>query len=132
MSAVLVSSLPLQRYFDFVCVTAVLPAIVYAALFVERVGVTKKVRALLGMISYPAYAGHAPLATLTEKMLQKFVGFSVHDYAPYSGAVFVVALVPLCWELHRYDVKGRLLLNPRRVYRAETATGSAPVFRPET
>jgi peptidoglycan/LPS O-acetylase OafA/YrhL len=116
MAALLMCSPPpsVQPYFDFLCVTAVFPSIVYAALFFQPKGRTRTVCTFLGAISYPAYAIHAPLGRLTETMLQELGGLSVQNYAPYSGAVFVIALLPLCWALNNYDVRLRILLNPKR------------------
>jgi peptidoglycan/LPS O-acetylase OafA/YrhL len=104
----------LQPYFDFVCVTAIFPVIVYSAMHIQPDGHTRRVCTFLGAISYPAYAIHSPLGAFTETALHKLAGLSVHDYAPYSGIVFVGALLPLCWVLNNYDVRIRALLNPKR------------------
>jgi peptidoglycan/LPS O-acetylase OafA/YrhL len=123
MAALLMCSPPaaLQPYFDFLCVTAVFPAIVYAALSFQPTGRTRGICTFLGAISYPAYAIHAPLAALTETLLHEFPGLSVRDYAPYSGIGFVAALLPLCWVLNNYDVRIRASLNPKRVKPAGAA-----------
>jgi peptidoglycan/LPS O-acetylase OafA/YrhL len=104
----------LQPFFDLVCVTAFFPAIVYAALFFQPDGHTRSICAFLGAISYPAYAIHSPLGAFSETLLRNFAGLSVRDYAPYSGLVFLAALLPLCWVLNNYDVRIRALLNPKR------------------
>ncbi len=116
MAALLMCSPPrsLQPYFDFACVTAIFPIIVFAALFFQPNGHTRRVCTFLGAISYPVYAIHVPLSTFTETLLRKLTGLSVQDYAPYSGIVFVGALLPLCWVLNNYDVRIRALLNPKR------------------
>ncbi len=103
-----------QPYFDFVSVTAIFPAIVYAALYFQPNGHTRRIFTFLGAISYPAYAIHAPLAALTETLWHKLAGLSVQDYVPYSGIAFVGALLPLCWVLNKYDVRIRASLNPKR------------------
>jgi peptidoglycan/LPS O-acetylase OafA/YrhL len=117
MAALLMCSPPaaLQPYFDFLCVTAIFPAIVYAALSFQPDGRTRMIFTFLGAISYPAYAIHAPLAALTETLLHRFAGISVQDFAPYSGIIFVAVLLPLCWVLNGYDVRIRASLNPKRV-----------------
>ena len=104
----------LQPYYDFLCVTAIFPAIVYAALSFQPDGRTRAIFTFLGAISYPAYAIHAPLAALAETVLHRFAGLSVQAYAPISGIVFVGALLPLCWVLNNYDVRIRAALNPKR------------------
>lgn len=116
MAALLMSSPPasLQPYFDFVCVTTIFPVIVYAAMFFQPNGHTRRICTFLGAISYPAYAIHAPLGALAETLLRKLGGLSVQDYAPYSGIAFIGALLPLCWMLNNYDVRIRALLNPKR------------------
>jgi peptidoglycan/LPS O-acetylase OafA/YrhL len=116
MAALLMCSPPpsLQPYFDFVCVTTIFPVIVYAALFFQPNGHTRRICTFLGAISYPAYAIHVPLGAFAETLLRKLAGLSVQDYAPYSGVVFVGAFLPLCWVLNNYDVRIRALLNPKR------------------
>jgi peptidoglycan/LPS O-acetylase OafA/YrhL len=116
MAALLMCSPPpsLQPYFDFVCVTAFFPVTVYAALFFQPNGHTRRICTFLGAISYPIYAIHVPLGAFTESLLRKLTGLSVQDYAPFSGIVFVGALLPLCWMLNNYDVRIRALLKPKR------------------
>jgi len=115
MAALLMCSPPpsLQSYFEFICVTSIFPGIVYAGLFLQPNGHTRRICKFLGAISYPAYAIHAPLGALVETLLRKLAGLSVQDYAPYSGIVFVGALLPLCWMLNNCDVRIRALLNPK-------------------
>jgi peptidoglycan/LPS O-acetylase OafA/YrhL len=116
MAGLLMCSPPaaLQPYYDFLCVTAIFPAIVYAALSFQPNGRSRRLFTFLGAISYPAYAIHAPLAALTETLLHKFADLPVQQYAPYSGIVFVVGLLPLCWVLNNYDVRIRARLSPKR------------------
>jgi peptidoglycan/LPS O-acetylase OafA/YrhL len=125
MAALLMCSPPpsLQPYFDFVCVTAIFPLIVYAALFFQPAGHTRKICTFLGAISYPVYAIHAPLAALAEALLRKLAGLSVQDYAPYAGIMFVSTLLPLCWVLNNYDVRIRAMLNPKRAKPINSGSG---------
>jgi peptidoglycan/LPS O-acetylase OafA/YrhL len=113
----------LQPYFDFACVIAIFPVIVYAAMFFQPTGHTRRICTFLGAISYPAYAIHAPLGALAETLLRKLAGLLVQDYAPYAGIVFVSTLLPLCWVLNNYDVRIRALLNPKRARPVKTGSG---------
>ena len=116
MGALLMSapSARVQPFFDLFCVTTIFPLIVYAALRFQPTGLTKTICTFLGAISYPAYAIHEPLGSLIEALLRKLAHFSVQDNAPYSGIVFLIALLPLCWVLNKHDVKIRAWLKPTR------------------
>jgi len=65
---------------------------------------------LLGTASYPIYVMHKPLASLVVYFMPSLVG----PYAPFSGLVFLAALVAMSVVLEKYyDIPIRRWLSQR-------------------
>jgi peptidoglycan/LPS O-acetylase OafA/YrhL len=114
IGAILIAKPPaaFQPFYDFAAVTVVLPALVYAALWVQPVGAWGRTCRFLGAISYAVYALHAPLGDLVQGIMQACLPAPMASYAPWSGIVFLLVLIPVCWASHTvYDapVRRRLL-----------------------
>jgi peptidoglycan/LPS O-acetylase OafA/YrhL len=114
IGAILIAKPPaaLQPFYDFAAVTVVLPPLVYAALWVQPAGAWARVCRFLGAISYAVYALHDPLADLIQDFMRICLPAPVASYAPWSGIVFLLVLIPVCWAIHTvYDapVRRRLL-----------------------
>ena len=113
VGVLLTSSPPaaLHPYFDSLMVFIIFPAIIYAALFFEPVGIIARVFQFLGTISYAVYALHWPLAYLIRDYLKNLCGILVDDYRPWSGIVLIVSLIIACWLIDKiYDTPVRRFL----------------------
>lgn len=121
---------PWQGAFDAVVILVGLPLVVYAALWVEPTRRWLPVCTWLGLVSYPVYAIHEPLAVVVRGLVP---GFGVSPDAPAGPALgFLVALLALSTALaRRFDRPARAWLSQRvsrdrRQRPAEPATVAAP------
>ena len=98
--------------FDFVAVTLLFPALIYGALATRPFGRSAGVFEFLGIISYPLYAIHAPLAHWLPALAGPHAPQAGAPGALWVGALFLALLLPLCWLLDRYvDVPVRRALT---------------------
>jgi peptidoglycan/LPS O-acetylase OafA/YrhL len=121
----------IQPFHDFVVVVAVFPAMVYLAMRCQPSPFISRICVFLGAISYGIYVLHYPAKELLDRIfaLSGHGGFLLR-HAPWTGVVFVAALVPLCWFIDRvYDAPvRRALLAAQR--RKKAANASADVAGP--
>lgn len=97
-------------YFDFIMVTLIFPVLMYYALLTQPSGWSAHIFKFLGEISYPIYVIHSPLFHFVYDIANA-TGIPVKYYAPWTGVVFLAAIVPLCWMLGKYyDVPIRKFL----------------------
>lgn len=109
-------SVVLRPYFDLITVTCVFPIIVYIGLFYQPAGIGAKIFKFIGVISYPLYVLHAPFVTLLYGGVKKIFGVAVADYAPFSGIIFILVLMPCCFYVVKYyDAPLRHILIAGRV-----------------
>ena len=118
----------IRPYFDFLIVVVVFPAIVWLALYLQPAGFASSVFQFVGAISYAVYAIHAPLGVLIDSSVEALFGFTVQNWAPWSGLALIVFLVVLCALLDKfYDtpLRGRLLAL-LSIRRAASVQGAKP------
>ena len=94
------------------------PAAVYAALACPAARLARacaRACALGGLVSYPVYALHVPLAALLGEAATMLLGRWWLDMAPIPGLLFLAALGPVALLVHhRFDVPVRRALLLRR------------------
>lgn len=104
-----------EGLFDLFSVIVAFPPIIYLAMHIQPQGLWKRACKFLGTISYAVYVIHYPLGHLIEGLMKNKLHISVNSYAPFSGFVFILLLVFLCWFIDIiYDTPFRqfLLRNP--------------------
>jgi peptidoglycan/LPS O-acetylase OafA/YrhL len=103
-----------QPWFDGVAVLAVLPWLVYRALWCEPGARAARLARWLGAVSYPLYALHAPLSEWVHQALAYCDDAPSRAALGWIGLAFVAVLLPLCAWLNRYfDAPARRLLLAR-------------------
>ncbi len=109
----------LQPWYDLAVAMLAFPAAVYAALACRPAArlarACARACALGGLVSYPVYALHVPLAALLGQAATMLLGPWWLDTAPIPGLLFLAALGPVALLVHhRFDVPVRRALLPRR------------------
>jgi peptidoglycan/LPS O-acetylase OafA/YrhL len=113
-----------RPYYEFAAVILLFPAIIYSALLFEPAGVGLRVCKFLGAASYAVYAIHLPLYWLISGAARRMLHVPAENGAPWSGLLFVVLLLAVCWALDKfYDRPLRRFLVARG--RFEIATVKA-------
>ncbi|MFT2612703.1 hypothetical protein, partial [Escherichia coli] len=56
----------------------------------------------LGVVSYPVYIIHSPLAENIRHLFPSVTGRGVESYAPLGGVIILVFLILLAWLLHHF------------------------------
>ena len=113
----------LKPYFDFFIVVAVFPALTYLAMHCQPSPALARLCSFLGAISYGIYVLHSPLKELLDRVFDLAGhGAFLNRHAPWTGMVFVAALVPLVWYIDRvYDAPVRRALLAARKRQSPSA-----------
>jgi peptidoglycan/LPS O-acetylase OafA/YrhL len=102
----------LKPLYDFAAVTLAFPLLIYIALWFQPTRACARICGFLGAISYAVYTLHAPLGDLVQGLLRAATSAPIEAYAPWSGLIFFLLLIPLCRAIDTiYDkpVRRRLL-----------------------
>lgn len=103
----------LMPFYDVLAVSIGFPLLVYAGMRYQPSGSLASACQFLGVISYPIYIVHSPLAELLRHAFPSLTGgHEVAQFTPWGGLVFLAALIGLAWLLHHfYDTPVRKLLG---------------------
>ena len=105
----------LRPWYDLAVAMLAFPAAVYATLACRPAAWLARACALGGLLSYPVYALHVPLAALLGQAATMLLGRWWLDMAPIPGLLFLAALGPVALLVHhRFDVPVRRALLLRR------------------
>jgi len=91
----------MQAIFDFVCVTALFPALILVAMIFNPGKASAPIFKFLGLVSYPVYVLHVPLAKWIPIVLRD-TGVNLSSQPLWVGIGFIAFLLPLSWVLDRY------------------------------
>lgn len=85
------------------------PLLVYAGMRFQPAGKLASLCRFLGVISYPIYIVHSPLAELFKHGFPRISGgHEIAEFAPWAGFGLLAALIGLAWLLHHcYDTPVR-------------------------
>ena len=98
--------------YDMICVTVVFPALVLAAMVFNPCGKSASVFKFLGVVSYPVYSLHSPVAKWIPIAVD-VNSANIHSHPLALGIAFVAVLVPLSWLLDKYyDIPFRKIALP--------------------
>lgn len=103
--ALILTSAPNQTtraIFDFLAITILFPAIVFISLHFDPRRFSLSIFKFLGVISYPIYAIHAPMAKWIPVVAGSGPGSYLNRYPIEIGFAFVAILVPLSWILDKF------------------------------
>lgn len=103
VGASLIANVPtsFRPFYEIFTVLIFFPMIVLMAVAIEPSGLLAKWSEFLGITSYAVYVTHSPLAELFEHIF-KASGIAVSTYAPWSGFIFLAAIVLFCSILDRF------------------------------
>lgn len=104
VAGLLMSSPPLHlvAFFDFFAVCVGFPVLIYAGMRYQTSGWLSHLCKFLGIVSYPIYIVHSPIAELIRLSAPRLIGHPVDAYAPVAGIIFLMAISLLAWLLHHY------------------------------
>ncbi len=91
-----------QPIYDLGVVTFVFPAIVWVGLNAQPPSILVRLCRWLGTLSYAIYVLHQPTGHIVSLAARSIMHIRVHDYAPWSGALFLALLIPTCLFLDKY------------------------------
>lgn len=105
----------LVPFYDILAVCMAFPLLVYAGMRFQPTGHLARICQFLGVISYPIYIVHSPLAELVRNAFPAFTGGrQLAEFTPWAGIVFLAALITIAWALHHwYDAPLRNYVNAR-------------------
>ncbi len=99
------------RYWDILVDVYIFPFIVMWALSARPDPISVKLFKLCGVVSYPMYVLHEPIARLIESIQRNELGTIDYISAPTSGIVFLVGLIALAFFMSKhFEPKIRALL----------------------
>lgn len=113
-------------FYDVAAVCLIFPLLVYAGMRYQPSGSLARVCQFLGVISYPIYIVHSPLAELIRHTFPIFTsGRQVSEFAPWAGIMFLAVLIGIAWVLHYfYDAPVRKVIGERgRAFSASATRG---------
>jgi peptidoglycan/LPS O-acetylase OafA/YrhL len=87
----------LRPYFDFVAVTAIIPALIYLGMVIQPEGRSARLCGFVGTLSYAVFVLHLPLGNLTRAFLNGWAGIDEAAYAPWAGLALLLPLLAACW-----------------------------------
>lgn len=98
-----------RPWYDMLVVILLFPAIVHIAAASESKSKNIiKVYSLLGTTSYAVYILHERFASFIAAVFRRVLKHEVGQFAPFSGLIFLLGLVSVCWLLDGvYDLPVR-------------------------
>ncbi|MAF01608.1 MULTISPECIES: acyltransferase [unclassified Herbaspirillum] len=88
--------------YDALAVAIGFPALVYVGMRFQPTGLLALLCEFLGVVSYPVYIIHSPLAENIRHLFPSVTGRGVESYAPLGGVIILVFLILLAWLLHHF------------------------------
>lgn len=111
---------------DDISVLLVFPLAILLGANVQAGPRLQRVYALLGLLSYPVYVLHVPLAMLLEREYLTITGTRLQTHAPWAGLAMLALLLTLAYALARcYETPLRRWLSRRL-----QPPGAAPIASP--
>ncbi|CAN5344381.1 acyltransferase [soil metagenome] len=111
--------------YNLAIIMLVFPVGIWIGASVRPGGGLLRLCSFLGLTSYAVYAVHRPLIVGTFSVME-VLHIRPEAVAPWSGAAFILALIPFCWIVDRvYDTPFRAFLTRRL-----TRNGLPPATQP--
>jgi peptidoglycan/LPS O-acetylase OafA/YrhL len=102
----------LRPIYELLAVTVLFPSLIALAMHCPLSGRGARWCALLGMLSYPIYVLHVPVARTLNGLLVKGLHLPLEHWLPYAGIAFLAMFLPACWIADRwYDGPARARLS---------------------
>lgn len=84
----------IRPYFVTLSILLLFPILIFISLWFQPSGFGARICRMLGTASYGIYATHAPLSIFISGMMAEIFGKHVRDFAPWSGFLFLMFLIP--------------------------------------